>query len=225
VRTIAKLFGRSPFGPLQSHMAKVAQCVEKVVVIFEALLRGDYEQVEQLAGEISRIEHEADQIKHDIQNHLPRSLFMAVDRTALQEILAIQDSIADKSENIAVLLTLKRITMLEALKEDFAAFLAKNVEAVAVVHGIIDQLDELVESGFGGREAEEVFKMVEDVAHKEYEADLIQRRLLKLVFVHENELSVGDFFLWVRLFKQVSELSNLSERLANRVRRTLELKK
>ncbi len=225
MRSIAKLFGHSPFGPLQSHMAKVAQCVQRIGDIVEAVMRADHAEVERIAEHISQLEHEADQLKHDIQHHLPRSLFLPVDRAALQEILSIQDSIADKAENIGVLLTLKPLTMIEALKDDFKAFLAKNLEAFESVRLIVDQLDELVESGFGGGEAEKVLKMVDTVARQEYEADLIQRRLLKAVFAHEAELSVGDFFLWNRLFKQVSELSNLSERLANRVRRTLELKK
>lgn len=225
MRSIAKLFGHSPFGPLQSHMAKVAQCVQKINDVVEAVQQGDHARVEKIANEISQLEHEADQLKHDIQQHLTRSYFLPVDRGALQEILAIQDSIADKAENIGVLFTLKPIQMIDALKDDFRAFLDKNLQAFESVRQIIDQLDELVETGFGGGEAEKVLRMVDTVARQEYEADLIQRRLLKAVFAHEDELSMGDFFLWNRLFKQVSELSNLAERLANRVRRTLELKK
>ena len=119
MRTIVKLFSRSPFLPLQTHMEKVGGCVQKVAALFYALGQGDYETIEKLSKVISQLEHEADLAKYDIQSHLPRSMFLPVDRGRLLEILSIQDSIADKCENIAVMLTFKRLTILEPLQEPF----------------------------------------------------------------------------------------------------------
>lgn len=225
MRTIASLFGQSPIVPLQAHMDKVTQCVEKVKQMFEALRQGDQAAIEKLAGETSALEFEADQIKHDIQTHLPKRMFMAIDRSRILDILGVQDNLADKAENIGVLLTLKAMKMPGWLADDFNTFLNKNVEAFEGARGIINQLDELLETGFGGDEAERVLRMVEQVAHTEHEVDVIQRQMLKSLFANEEGLTTGEFFLWTKLFKQVGDLSNLSERLANRVRRTLELKK
>ena len=224
MRTIAKLFGRSPFVPLQSHMNKVCACVDKIVEVFEALARGDYEQIDALAKVISQLEHEADEVKYDIQNHLPKRMFLPVDRGKLLDILGTQDSIADKCENIAVLLTLKRISMPDVLRETFKSYLQKNVEAYYTARDIIEQFDELVETRFGGVEAERVKKMVDDVAYKEHEVDLMQRDLLKILFSLDDRMSVSEFHVWNHIVRQVSELSNVSERLANRVRTTLVLK-
>ncbi len=225
MRTIAKLFGQSPIVPLQAHMDKVTQCVEKVKQMFEALRQGDHALIEKLAEETSALEYEADQIKHDIQSHLPKRMFMAIDRARILDILAVQDNLADKAENVGILLTFKALTLPGWLKDDFNAFLSKNIEAFEGVRAIINQLDELLETGFGGDEAERVLRMVEEVAHMEHEVDVIQRQMLKSLFANEGDLTTGEFFLWTKLFKQVGDLSNLSERLANRVRRTLELKK
>ncbi len=225
MRTIASLFGQSPIVPLQAHMQKVTQCVEKVKQMFEALRKGDQAAIEKLAEETSALELEADEIKHDIQTHLPKRMFMAIDRSRILDILSVQDNLADKAENIGVLMTLKAMKLPDWLAGDFNAFLNKNIEAFEGARGIINQLDELMETGFGGDEAERVLRMVEQVAHMEHEVDVIQRQMLKSLFVNEEGLTTGDFFLWTKLFKQVGDLSNLSERLANRVRRTLELKK
>ncbi len=225
MRTIAKLFGQSPIVPLQAHMEVVTNCVEKVKQLFEALYRTDQDAIEKLAIETSKLELEADQLKHDIQSHLPKRMFLAIDRGRILDILAAQDNLADKAENIGVLLTLKPLTMPDWLKEDFNAFLATNIKAFEGARGIINELDELLESGFGGDEAERVLRMVERVAQTEHEVDLLQRQMLKNLFANETALTTGEFFLWTKLFKQVGDLSNLSERLANRVRRTLELKK
>jgi uncharacterized protein len=224
MRTIAKLFGRSPFIPLQAHMDKVAACVGKVPEAVAAFIRGDGAQVEELAVEISRLEHQADQVKDDIRTHLPKSLFLPVDRGTLLEMLGVQDSLADSAENIAVLLTIKPLPMLDTIREDFEALLAKNLESFQGVRLIIQELGRLLESGFGGAEAEHVKNLVQDVAFKEHEADLIQRRLFKTIMAREDDLTKGEFYLYLTIIPQIAALSNLSEKLANRVRMTLEIK-
>lgn len=222
--TILNLFGRSPFAPLRSHMEKVTQCVYKITELFEALQNEDFAKLEKIAAQISELEHEADLTKNDIRNHLPKSLYLAIDRSNLLEILALQDSIADKAEDIAVLITLKPVKMIDSLKPDFKAFLEKNIESFNGTRDIIKELHELLESSFGGIEAEKVRSMVDNVAFKEHEADILQRKLLKNLFKAENEMSYGTFHLWQKIFEAIAAISNLSEKLAYRVRMNLDLK-
>ena len=222
--TILSLFGRSPFAPLQSHMDSVSLCVQRLPDVFEALEQKDYARLEQLAEEISKLEHDADLIKNDIRNHLPKSLFLPIDRGNLLEILSIQDRIADKVEDVAVLITLKPLELFPTFKEEFKRFLQKNIETFNEAKSIIKELHELVESSFGGIEAEKVRSMVDEVAFREHEVDIIQRELLKALFKAEDQLNYITFNQWQRLFESIAAISNLSENLAYRVRMTLELK-
>jgi predicted phosphate transport protein (TIGR00153 family) len=222
--TLLKLFGRSPFAPLRIHMDKVANCVEKVPDLFFALQSDDQQKVHQLAKEISDLEHEADLTKNDIRNHLSKGLFFLVDRSDLLEILSIQDSIADKAEDISVLLTIRPLKIEPSFQEDFQFFLQKNMEAFQITRQIIQELNELLETSFGGLEAEKVKEMVEQVAFKEHEADLLQMSLLKKLFNSENELPYPVFHLWLKIFEEIGWLSNLSETLSNRIRMLLEVK-
>ncbi len=73
MRTFLNLFGRSPFTPLQTHMGKVRECVLKIPALFQALNEEQYDLLPSLAEEISRLEHEADLVKNDIRNHLPKA--------------------------------------------------------------------------------------------------------------------------------------------------------
>ncbi|MDP6058916.1 MAG: DUF47 family protein, partial [Pirellulaceae bacterium] len=107
--TIGKLLGRSPFNLLQRHMEQVAKCIAKMSELLDSFEAGDWELVETLATEVSRLEHEADQIKDDIRNQLLRRFFMPINRSHVLEILSIQDGLADAAENVAVLLTIKEI--------------------------------------------------------------------------------------------------------------------
>ncbi len=224
MRTISKLFGRSPFVPLQGHMEKVAACVEQTRPILQAFRAGDAARVETLATAMSQAEHEADQIKQDIRNHLPRGMLLAVAQDRLIEVLVTQDAIADKAENLARLLELRLLPMVEGFEQPFDRFVDKNLETFAQAHQIIEQLDELVETAFGGVEAERVRDMVDRVAHLEHEADVQQHALLKVLLAHEAQLTPGELYLWLQILRQLSEISNLSERLANRVRTMLEIK-
>ena len=222
--TILSLFGRSPFAPLQSHMESVARCVHLLPILCEAIEKQDQAQIERIYDEISAIEHQADIIKNDIRNHLPKSLFLPIDRGNLLEILTIQDSIADTVEDVAVIATLKPLEMLSIFKDEFKLFLLKNIETFDGAKLIINELHELVESSFGGIEAEKVRSMVDDVAYREHEVDLIQRRLLKNLFKAEDQLTYITFNQWQRLIENVASISNFAENLAYRVRMTLELK-
>lgn len=66
--------------------------------------------------------------------------------------------------------------------------------------------------------------MVEQTAYQEYEADKMQKMLMKQLYTHGEGLSVPSFNLWMRLIEEVGAISHLSERLANRIRMILELK-
>lgn len=221
--SILSLFAKSPFAPLQTHMEKVSSCVHLLPELFLALSKGDQKKVEEIAKEISEKEHAADLTKNEIRNHLPKSLYLAIDRGSLLEIVAIQDNIADRAEDIAVLTTLKPLKMLPAFKSDFDEFLKCNIDTFNGAYGVISEIHELLESSFGGIEAEKVSSMVDAVAFKEHEVDLIQRKLLKSFFNCDEELTLSTFHLWQRIFEAVSSISNLSEKLANRVRMTLEI--
>jgi predicted phosphate transport protein (TIGR00153 family) len=222
--TILNLFGRSPFAPLQSHMERVSQCVHKTVELFDALQSENFKKLDEIANEISELEHQADLTKNDIRNHLPRTLYLAIDRNNLLEILAIQDSIADSAEDIAALCTLKILKMPDSLKKDFKNFLLKNIECFNGARNIIKELHDLLESSFGGIEAEKVRSMVDDVSFKEHEADVLQHKLLKDLYAAEDKMSYGTFHLWQKIFAATASISNLSEKLANRVRMNLDLK-
>ena len=222
MRNIISVFGRSPFVPLQMHMEKVVECVEQVPKIIEAYRQGNDKEVESIADKISKLEHQADQIKHDIRNSLPRGLFMPVDRTKLLKILSLQDGIANRAEDAAVLLTFKQAKRFEGLDAAFDTFMEKCLETFDLARSIIELLDELLETGFGGLEANKVNELIDRVSLKEHEADLSQKELVRLLPAHEDNISYGDFFLWTRVIQQVSGIADRSDKLAATIRNTLE---
>lgn len=221
--TLLNIFGRSPFASLKAHMEKVASCVHKLPDLFHALQLGDMAAIRCVADQISSLEHDADLVKNDIRNHLPKRMFLAIDRSQLLEILTLQDSLADRAEDIAVLASLHSLPFEADLQDLVWLFLQKNLETFNAVLFIIKEMHELLETTFGGLEAEKIRDMVEKVGVLEHEADLIQRQLLQALLQNTDQRSYATFYLWNKIFESLGSLSNLSEKLANRVRMTLEI--
>ncbi len=222
--TIGRLFGRSPFGSLQRHMEQVARCVAKMGESLDAFERGEWDKLESFAKEVSSLEHDADIVKDDIRTRLRRKFFFNVDRNRLLDVLSTQDALADVAEDVCVILTYKRLPTPDAVRETFQRFRDLNIEAFLQVECITRELDELVESGFGGAEAERVRKMVHDVAVAEHRVDMVQHELTRLFCTTSWAESPVDFYLWMRLINELADISNLSENLANRIEAMLELK-
>ena len=185
---------------------------------------GRYEDIDDLAYEVSRLEHQADQVKVDIRNHLLRRFFMPIDKSEVLEILSLQDSLADTAEDVCKIMTLKKLPFKDEFREEFDEFVKLNVDAFNVVASIIGQLDELIESGFGGAEGEKIRALAHDVAFAEHKADLVQIGLLKKLYACDTEMTTGEFHLWMRLTRVMSRISNVSENLANRILKTLSVK-
>lgn len=205
-------------------MDRVAACVHKLPELFAAIREGDGARTQEIADQISKLEHKADLTKNDIRNHLPKTVYLPIDRAQILEIVTLQDSIADKTEDIGILANMKPLQILDEFSGPFNQFLQGNIEAYDEARLIINELHELLESSFGGKEAEKVRDMVDAVAKKEHEVDLIQRELFRKMIAAEDLMSYTTFFLWQRITVSIADISNLAEKLAWQIRRTLELK-
>lgn len=222
--TIGKLFGRSPFSQIQQHMEQVTKCILKMSDALQSLQAGEFDKLEPLSREVSQLEHQADQIKDDIRQRLLKRFFMPIDRSEVLEILSLQDSLADAAEDVCKVITFKALPFPDDITDDFKKFVDLNLKAVQIAAAIISQMDELIESGFGGVEAERIRSLAQDAAFAEHQADLVQAELLKKLYAHDSNFTIGEFHLWMRVTRVLSRLANIAENLSNRVLKTLSLK-
>ncbi|WP_213318974.1 TIGR00153 family protein [Chlamydiifrater volucris] len=222
MQTLARLFGQSPFEPLQAHLEVVVECVSLLPEIFSAVRDRRYSEVEEIAQDISEKEYQADCIKNDMRNHLPMGIFTPVSRVDLLEIISVQDSIADAAEDVGILLTVKQLTFLEEFEAIFFDFLDKNLEAFGIAATLIQEFNQLLESSFGGRKADKAREYVKDVAKAEHQADVLQRKLMKVLFHDDLVMTEKYLYLWLRVIKRTAGVSDASEKLANRINMTLE---
>ncbi|MEE8110272.1 MAG: TIGR00153 family protein [bacterium] len=221
MRTIAQLFGKSPFGPLQEHMKKSKECIDLVRPLFDAVLRGNTEEVQRITDRVSKLEHDADVIKNEIRDHLPRSLFMPVGRSDFFSVLSQMDSIPDSVEDLCVMLTLRRMTVPDELKEDLQDFIDKSLSVFYRTFEVFEEMEGLLGTTFGGPDAEKVFERINEIGMLEWEADKAQFGLVKHMFDIEDRVDPVSIFQWSKIFQKVGDLANYSEKTADRLRALL----
>ncbi|MGY9014379.1 MAG: TIGR00153 family protein [Rhodospirillales bacterium] len=216
--TFTNLFGRSPFKPLQEHMLVVKECTREVPKIFEALCGGDTQKVKSIQTRISELESKADAIKNDLRAHLPKSLFMPVDRRDLLEVLDLQDSLADTAEDIAELLVERSMEVHGSMKQPLISMVSRCVDACVQSARIIARLDELVETGFRGPESDAVLAMVDELNKIESDTDQMGIELSRSLFAQEDTMKPISVVLWYELIKMIGSLADDAEKIGNRLR-------
>lgn len=212
------LLGKSPFTALQGHMRVVVECVREVPPLFDALARGDHEGVISAKERIFEREAEADRIKNELRNHLPKSLFMPVDRRDLLEVLQMQDSIADTAQDIAGLLVERPMELPGFMQEPMLALTHRCVDVCEMSAKIIEELDELLAMGFRGREATRVEEMVGELNRIEDETDELGLELAHRLFQHEDEIKPVSVIMWYQLIQWVGDLADYAEKVGDRLR-------
>jgi len=215
---ISKLFGKSPFEPLYQHMVKVKECVDLVRPLMDAVLQGETKKVKEIAKKIFKAEHYADMVKKDIRSHLPKSIFLPVARGDLLRFLKEQDNIADSAEDLAVLLTLRKTTVPEEMKEDLKDFVNKVLETYEMAMIVSSEIKVLAETSFGGAEAHKVTELIEQVKVKEWEADKAQMNTAKKLFSIEEKLDPVSVVMWMNILKELGTLANHAENAGDQMR-------
>jgi len=214
---ISSLFGRSPIRPMQQHMEAAVACAREVLPLVEAMAAGDVAAIAERRAEISRLEHEADEIKNEIRSNLPRRFFMAVSRRDMLEILDHQDSIADRAQDIAELAEIRSMTIPEPMREPMLDLVRRVIATCEQAEQVINRLDELVETGFGEREVARVEEMIDAVNRAESETDAGAERCLRTLFAIEDELGLSTLF-WYRIVQWIAQMADYAERVGNRLR-------
>ena len=208
---IGELFGTSPFAALVAHTKKVHECVLLVKPLLEACIREDYDEIHRLQDQVTRLEYEADQIKHEIREHLPRRYFIPVSREDLEGFLHCQDDIADEAQDFAVILLIRNTKIHPDLQQEFRELLEQVLTVVNSLVNAAEELQTLARSSFEGAEAQKVLEEVSGLGQQEWMADRIQRRVSQHIYRLEKELDPVTIIFYEKMLHSLSQIANAAE--------------
>lgn len=211
------LFGSSPIKPLQRHMASVQACTAQLLPYIDAVLARDWDAAATEQAKIAQMEREADKLKRELRLNLPNSLFMPVSRRDLLEVLTMQDKIANKARSVAGLILGRKMEFPESLAPAFRTFIEKSIETSAQAQKAINELDELVETGFRGHEVKIVTSMIDTLDALESETDKIQVQIRAGLAQLESELPPIDVMFLYKIIDWIGDLGDRAQQVGSRL--------
>ncbi len=215
---LGNLFGRSPIGPIQEHMAMVDQAAQLVPDLLRASSADDWERVALLHQGIVEAEAAADTQKRSVRRHLPNRLFLPVPRSDLLTLVGVQDHIANTAKDIAGLIIGRKIRFPESLRD--AAIELAEASAATSHHALkaIQELDELLEVGFtGSEEIRRVEAMLKTVDQLEGRTDDMAVHLRAGLFELEKELPPVDVMFLYQIITLLGTVADDAESVGHRL--------
>lgn len=217
MNSIFNMFGPSPIRPLEQHMHKVHTCAKLLRPFFDAVISDDWNKAQDLHSQISNLEKEADEMKKDLRLHLPSGLFLPVPRTDLLSLLHYQDKIANKAKDIAGLIIGRKMALPDTIKPLMPNFVHLCVEASRQACKAINELDELLESGFTGNEVKIVEEMIVKLDDIEHQSDQALATIRDEIFALENALPPVHAVFLYKVVEWIGELADRAQTVGGRL--------
>jgi len=202
---------------MQTHMREILACTELLIPFFDAVLQSNWEQAKILKLQITTLEEKADELKKNIRLSLPNSLFLPVSRSDLLGLLTAQDKIASKAKHIAQMIISRNMSFPGQVQQDIAVMINKGVQATGIAYKAISELDELVETGFKGKEVKVIENIVIELDNIERDSDDMQTQLRINLFAIEKELDPIDVIFYYKIIDWLAELTDRAQHVGQRL--------
>ncbi|GAB3672401.1 TIGR00153 family protein [Salinisphaera aquimarina] len=214
---LSRLFGRSPFEALTEHIRQVDRGADLLTEFFKVSSDGDWDRAEVLYREISDCEHHADDLKDQIRLNVPSTLFLPISRSDLLELIEAQDKIINKIKDIAGLMTGRRMQFPPALLKPINDYMQVTIASVHQARKVLEELDELLESGFGRNVSEMIRDMVVEIGKLEKRADNEQIDIRHRLLDQESELPPLEVMFLYQVIDWIGTVSDRAERVGSRL--------
>lgn len=211
------LFGNSPVEPIQKHIGICHDCATQLQPFLKAVYAGDWKEASNVQTAIVKLENEADDLQMSIRLHLPKSLFMPVPRTDLLDLLGTQDKIANRAKDIAGIMLGRQMVIPKPLQKPVTDYLKRSLAASEQAMKVINELDELIETGFGGREIKLIEKMITKLNSIESETDQIEIKIRGALFEIEKDLAPVDVMFLYKVIEWIGDLADLAQHVGQRL--------
>ena len=213
----SKIFSRSPFTAMQEHMDIVNQCVHQLSPFFKAVLKEDHDKAKEVYKEIGKLENKADTLKKKLRLHMPKSLFMPVARRDLLELLLVQDKAANQAKDISGIIVGRKMTFPKSVAELLPEYVKRCEEACKHAKKVINELDELVETGFAGKEVQIVASIINELDAIEKDTDKMQVKIRATLMKMEKNLPPVDVIFYYKIIEGIGEVADIAQRIGSRV--------
>lgn len=207
-----RLFGKETTVEKYSklHVELVYECVHKLNDLMEHFYEHNFDLMDAEIREISRIEHEADEIRRKMEVEFYHGAFLPFDREDRIVLAELVDSVADATESTAYAVCLGKIKFPKLFKEDFIELVDESCEAVSVLRECIELLD----TDLGA-----ALSKAHEVEEKEEKGDKIERKVISRLYgaYRNKEISILKFMELKNITEKIGNIADRAEDASDRV--------
>lgn len=185
--------------------------------ILSTYLLKQWDEAEKVRLDISQGEREADGLKREIRLKLPRGLFLPIDRTDLLELVTQLDKLANFAKDISGRMIGRQFGIPEEMQESFLKYVERSLDSIHQAHRVIEEMDQLLETGFKGRELKLVNTMIQELDSIEDDTDQMQIQLRKMLLGIESRYNPIDVMFLYKVIEWVGVLADQAQRVGSRI--------
>ena len=210
------LFYESPFIKLKKHADKVKECAWMFKRAVQCYVEQDCEEFDQLTEDVAMMESQADALKRNLRNHLPRGIFMPMDKFVFLDCLREQDHVLDDVEEALYWLSFKPMA---GIPEELVGDFLHLIDAVIPAMEKLPEMSEQAMAYFKNSTEENRNKLksiVRDVYQAEKEADHLEHELKKNAFTLLED--PVEIYHVVRLVEIIGDICDHAQNVSDRMR-------
>lgn len=209
------LAAKSPLEGLTDHFDKVKEGLNVVEDLLQCLVEGRAcEEFRELAAKMDKIENEADKIKRKIRNHLPRRLFMPVDKTLFLNYTKSQDNILDDAQVAMHWLAMRRIEIPEEYKSEIIGMIEDVSEMSELLEPALTRTIGLINTEHLDREGtKEKFRAVRAKRHQ-----IFKNKNALISGIYNSDLDFKDIHQLIHFVEALDDMSHNMENCADILR-------
>jgi hypothetical protein len=209
------LLAESPFSGLQEHMEVDNKASEALKSFIKSAVESDWKTAKEHRETIVKLEHQADEIKNNIRNHLPKSLFMSVSRQDILDLVFTMDGIPNAAKDISGVMIGRKMVIPEHMSKRFIDCTNSAITATHQACDAIKKVNEMQRSGFGGKNSNQLHHLVAEIEQLEQENDELEISLRNELFKIEQDLPPVDVIFLYDIINKIGILADISQSLGH----------
>ena len=208
---------KSPFGPIKAHMEVSKNSTEELINFLESAVNSDWNKATDSRKVISQLENEADVLKAETRSLLTKSLFLAVPREDILDLIKLADDIPNTVKDISGLMIGRQMEIPAEIATSFMLFARESASITNAAGEAVDHIDELVQFSFGGNAADKMQDLIAKLDLLENKNDQTEVTLRAELFAIEKDLPPVNVMFLYDIINKIGELSDRSQQVGHRI--------
>ena len=208
---------KSPFGPIRAHMLVSKASVDELITFLKSAIDSDWNEAVKSRKVISDLENQADTLKAETRGLLTKSLFLAVPREDILDLIKLADDIPNTVKDISGLMIGRQMEIPAKISSSFLHFAKEAAVISDAASEAVNYIDELFQFSFGGNAAIKMQQLLEKLDSLENKNDQTEINLRAELFAIEKDLPPVNVIFLYDIINKIGELSDRAEQVGHRI--------